>query len=166
MKLKDLPKGSKVFIDSNIFTYHLSGHGVFGVACRDFLKLVEKGEYKGYINDVVISEVLLNFLKSELLRLKKIEPYMAVKEIKKDEKLLKIVDFSVIEFLFERLRFEVAPSEFGWKTILRIVGNYALLPNDSIHLATIEKCGIENIATNDRDFERVEWLKVWKPEAQ
>ena len=31
------------------------------------------------------------------------------------------------------------------------------------HVATMKRQGITNIATNDPDFERVEWLKVWKP---
>ncbi len=41
--------------------------------------------------------------------------------------------------------------------------NYGLLSNDAIHLATMKKHGITSIATNDRDFERVEWLNIRKP---
>ncbi|MCK4734008.1 MAG: PIN domain-containing protein [Methanophagales archaeon] len=37
------------------------------------------------------------------------------------------------------------------------------MSNDVIHVATMKKRGISNIATNDPDFERVNWLKVWKP---
>ena len=40
---------------------------------------------------------------------------------------------------------------------------YGLLSNDAVHLATIKKHGITNIATNDGDFERVKWLNIWKP---
>jgi predicted nucleic acid-binding protein len=41
--------------------------------------------------------------------------------------------------------------------------NYYLLSNDAIHVATMKNYGITNIATNDPDFERVSWIKVWKP---
>ena len=65
MRLTTIQSCSKVFIDSNIFTYHLSGHSVFGETCREFFKNVERGYYESYVNDVVLSEVLLNFIKSE-----------------------------------------------------------------------------------------------------
>jgi predicted nucleic acid-binding protein len=81
MKLKDIQKGSKVFIDTNIITYHLSGHSVFGEESRNFLKGVERGEYESYANDVVLSEVLLNFIKSDLFRLRGIKPHRVVREI-------------------------------------------------------------------------------------
>jgi len=47
--------------------------------------------------------------------------------------------------------------------VLESMKRYRLMSNDAIHVATIKKHGISNIATNDPDFERVEWLKVWKP---
>ena len=40
---------------------------------------------------------------------------------------------------------------------------YGLLSNDAIHVATMKRQGITNIATNDPDFERVEWINIWKP---
>ncbi len=43
------------------------------------------------------------------------------------------------------------------------IDSKVLLPNDAIHVATMKRHGITSIATNDPDFERVGWLKVWKP---
>jgi len=39
---------------------------------------------------------------------------------------------------------------------------YGLLPKDAIHTASCKYYDIKNIATNDSDFERVDFLKVWK----
>ena len=47
--------------------------------------------------------------------------------------------------------------------VLESMKRYRLMSNDAIHVATMEKRGISDIATNDPDFERVGWLKVWKP---
>jgi predicted nucleic acid-binding protein len=163
MMLKDLPKRSEIFIDSNVFTYYLSGHEIFGVTCKNFLRLIERGECKGYVNDVVISEVLLNFLKSELFRLRKIEPYKVVREIKKNPNLVGLVDFTKVTLLFNSLGLEIISSGFRCKKITEIMKKYKLLPNDSIHIATMEKYEIKNIATKDSDFERVKWIRVWKP---
>jgi predicted nucleic acid-binding protein len=41
---------------------------------------------------------------------------------------------------------------------------YGLLTTDAIHLSTIMQYGINNIATNDSDFERVESIIQYKPE--
>ncbi len=41
---------------------------------------------------------------------------------------------------------------------------YGLLTADAIHLSTMRQYGIVHIATNDSDFERVDSIKVYKPE--
>jgi len=40
---------------------------------------------------------------------------------------------------------------------------YGLLATDSIHAATMKMDGLNILATNDRDFERVDWLQLWWP---
>jgi len=49
------------------------------------------------------------------------------------------------------------------KIALDLSKEYHLFPRDALHAACCKAYGITNIATNDADFERVEWLKVWKP---
>ena len=48
-------------------------------------------------------------------------------------------------------------------TALECSKKYGLLSNDTVHPVTMKRHGITNIATNDRDFERVEWLNIYKP---
>ncbi len=38
-----------------------------------------------------------------------------------------------------------------------------LLGNDAVHAATCKAFGVSDIATNDADFERVSYLRIWKP---
>jgi len=40
---------------------------------------------------------------------------------------------------------------------------YYLLTNDSLNLHVMKSNKISDIATNDRDFERVDFIKVWRP---
>jgi len=40
---------------------------------------------------------------------------------------------------------------------------YLLHPKDSLHLAVMKRYRIFDIATNDSDFDRVDWIKVWYP---
>jgi predicted nucleic acid-binding protein len=46
---------------------------------------------------------------------------------------------------------------------IEISKKYWLLATDAFHVATMKRYEITNIATNDPDFERVEWITVFKP---
>jgi len=46
---------------------------------------------------------------------------------------------------------------------LNISREFGLLFSDALHAACCKAYNIENIATNDGDFDRVDFLKVWKP---
>ena len=45
---------------------------------------------------------------------------------------------------------------------LEFMKRYRLMSNDAFHVAMMKGHGITNIATDDPDFERVGWIKVWK----
>jgi predicted nucleic acid-binding protein len=145
-----------------LFTYHFAGHTKFSPSCSWFLENIERGNYKAFVNDLVFSEVLLNFIKSELFRKKKIHPKEAVKEIKKDFRLLRGLRLADVSELFNGLNLRVISSDFNILELAEGVEK-GLLPNDALHLLATRKAGIENIATNDKDFERVKGIKVWKP---
>jgi len=38
-----------------------------------------------------------------------------------------------------------------------------MLTNDSLNLCVMKANGLNEIATNDSDFDRVDWVTVWKP---
>lgn len=61
-KLSSIPYGEKVFIDSNILTYHLLNDPVYGMRCKDFIKRTEYNKFVGFISPIIISEVLFNFI--------------------------------------------------------------------------------------------------------
>lgn len=86
-----------------------------------------------------------------------------VGEIKREPNLIELVNFNAVTKLFENLRVEILSVEYKCKEIVEFISRYSLLPNDAIHVATMKRHRIENIATNDKDFERVEWINVWKP---
>jgi len=50
-----------------------------------------------------------------------------------------------------------------YKHASEIGQKYLLLPSDAIHASVMEKNKIHNIATRDRDFERIDDITVWKP---
>lgn len=45
-----------------------------------------------------------------------------------------------------------------------IARRYHLLATDAVHVAAMSKADLTDIATNDTDFSRVQFLHTWKPE--
>jgi predicted nucleic acid-binding protein len=41
--------------------------------------------------------------------------------------------------------------------------SWRVVLNDSINLLIMKLAGLKDIATNDADFCRVPWIKVWRP---
>jgi predicted nucleic acid-binding protein len=52
--------------------------------------------------------------------------------------------------------------EEDFKPVEKYLLKYGLKPSDAIHLATMEKAGISNIVSEDREFDRVKGIKrIW-----
>jgi predicted nucleic acid-binding protein len=47
---------------------------------------------------------------------------------------------------------------------LRLSKEYMLTAADAAHLSAMESFGIASMASNDGDFQRVPWLKLYRPE--
>ena len=63
-ELSALPSGVKVFVDSNILTYHLLNDPAYGKRCKEFIGRVENREFEGFISPIIVSETLFNFIKA------------------------------------------------------------------------------------------------------
>ncbi len=82
--------------------------------------------------------------------------------LKAKPKVISEIDIGKATHLFTI--FSVLPiSELEVEECYKAIKDHALLTNDAFHAATMKSHGITNIATNDPDFERVNWIKVWKP---
>ena len=162
----ELENGTTIFIDANIFLYDILNHWKYAESCNRFLEQINMGEYRALISVIVCNEVFHRVMIAEVVERYKIEPKSAVKYLKKNWESVRelgkardaILNISAIGNLkIVGIDYDV----FG--IALEYSGRYGLLSNDAIHLATMKKHGITSIATNDRDFERVEWLNIQKP---
>ena len=161
-ELSTLPSGEKIFIDSNILTYHLLNDPVHGKTCEEFIGRVENREFEGFISPIIVSETLFNFIKANIVKDYRIKPKEVVSFLKAKPKIISKIDIGKASDLFRI--FSMLPIfELEVEECYKAIKDYALLTNDAFHVATMKQRGITNIATNDPDFERVEWLKVWKP---
>ena len=164
--LDEIKTGTTIFIDANIFLYEILDHWKYAESCNSFLEHINMGKYHAVMSVLVCNEVFHRVLIAEVVERYEIEPKSAVNYLKKNWEIVKelnkagdaVLNINAIENL-ELV--EIDGKMFG--IALEYSKKYGLLSNDAVHLATMKRHGITNIATNDGDFERVEWLNIWKP---
>ncbi len=142
----------KVFFDSNVFIKYLAGIE----EAKKLLDKVEYDEWKGYVNDVVLSEVIYGYLRLALnISRYKLKEYI-VEYVDKVKELLEQDVYPLF------VNFNHLPTSVDADTLIRYIVKYKLLPNDALIVATCKAYNIKNIATFDEDFNRVPWLRIWR----
>ncbi len=155
--------GSDIFIDSNIFIFDATVTGPYE-ECENFLLKIKHGEIIGYSNPIVIEEVYHKLLILEVCTKYNIRPFAAVGFIKENPHILAEID-KPRKIIGEILNYRgLRVLEIGYHVILEAKKMFnLLLGSDAIHAATCKMYEISDIATNDGDFKRVDFLSMWKP---
>ncbi len=164
--LNDIEPGTEIFIDANIFLYGILEHWKYGEVCKTFLEDVNRGKYSGLTSVLICNEVFHRTMIAEVVEKYLIEPKSVVSYLKKNWDIIKGLNkaWNAVENIkrIENLRIVEMDREV-FDTALGYSKKYCLLSNDAIHVATMKKYEVTNIATNDGDFERVGWIKGWNP---
>ena len=143
--LKALPLSSDVFIDANIFLYHIMRRPKFFQPCHDFFAAIESGAYNGFLSTLVLNEVLHKLILAEATN---------TYELRSEHDYSDIKEYPIIICSCDRSVLDMA---------VGLSNKYGLLISDATHLAVIKSEGISNIATNDTDFQRLNEIDVYKP---
>lgn len=162
----------KIFIDANIFLFHAFNNKDFGEECTNFLRRIETGEIKAIINPIIIDETLFKILMAEISKLiSKPSLWDIKKKLKENDKeFIRSIYKPVNEYkdyLNELYNGGLNVAELNWNIAVDSVAmgeKYGLLTSDAFHAATMKQNGIKHIATNDSDFDSVEFLTIWKPQ--
>jgi len=162
LKQEIIPPDSDVFIDSNIFTYHLLGHKRYRDSVKDFLIKIESGIYTGYINDVIVSEVYHNFIRVKICDKFNIQPVDFTRFIKSNPEAISKVDLSKVTAILSMKNLQLIHG-IKIEMVEDNMKRHNLLSSDAIHVSSCKVQNIEYMATNDSDFERVDFLNLWMP---
>jgi len=162
----------KIFVDANIFLFHAFNNIEYGEECTIFLRRIEKGEIIAVINPIIIDETLFKILMAEVSELmSKPSLWDLKKKLKENDKEFIGTIYKPVKeykgYLTELTYGGLTVAELNWKIAVDSVAmgeKYGLLTSDAFHLATMKQNGIKHIATNDSDFDSVEFLTIWKPQ--
>jgi predicted nucleic acid-binding protein len=162
--LTQVPSGTCVFIDANIFIYHFTDVPLT-TACTAFLRRVESGELHGVTSVVILAEVAHRLMMLEAIRTLGLTARTAVKQLKEKPDLVR--QLSTYKVAIERVAsFNIAVeavTALHLRTAQGLSTAHGLLTNDSLTVALMQFLSVTDLASNDPDFFSVPGLSVWRP---
>jgi predicted nucleic acid-binding protein len=160
--LREVSDGSSIFVDTNILVYHLLEDELYGASCRDFLKRVETRAVIAFTSPIVVSETLFIYLRTWIIKNKKIAPKRVLRYLKRHPAVVEEVDFHKPLALLALLR--VLPvNKAILQTSYALMTRHHLLPADAIDAALIQRHKLPALATRDDDFDHIQSLDLYKP---
>lgn len=166
MFLSDIEDKTTVFIDANIFVYHFTANSRFNPSCTNFLERVEKGDIRGIISASIVLEVTHRIMIEEAaLAFPDIKPKDFVKYLKNHPEIVKNLELNQkIPSKITMLNIEIIPLDMGIiERSQKIKTEYGSLSNDAVILQIMKELNISLLASNDSDFDGVDFITVYKP---
>jgi predicted nucleic acid-binding protein len=163
MKLEDLPEGSSIFVDANIFIYHFSGTSL---ECQAFLQQCESRQVEAFTGVHIVLEVTHRLMMLEALQKGLItggQPARKLKEQPEIVKVLQVYNQSIQQIPRLNIRVRAVTSAVV-RASEAVRVQEGLMTNDSITVALMRHLGLTAIATADADFNNVSDLRVYQPE--
>jgi predicted nucleic acid-binding protein len=165
MIFDDIPAGSAVFVDANIFIYYFEPHPVFGPACQQLFLRIDNKEIQGFTSAAVFSDVVHRVMTQEAAR-RHSRPMAGVAN------WLKQHPAEIQQLSTHRLAVDDI-SLIGIQ-VLPITGSlvsraadlsqrFGLLTNDALVISTMQSHGLTVLASHDADFDRVPGLTRYAP---
>ena len=128
------------FIDSNIFIYVLLKDPRHGKACLRILERIEKGEEQGITSTLVLSQVI-----AHLARRRKGEAIKLFIDYIRETGII-VIETTFLDFV-EAVT-EMSKLNLGYR-----------IWDDLIISCQMKRNGVQEIYTNDKDFEKIKWVK-------
>lgn len=158
----DIPNKTAVYLDANIFIYFFSGRSL---ECEHLIRRCKRQEVFGILSTLTLVEFgykAMCFEAEEITRRAAVNSMYLKKHPDVVKRLLKY-NIAMEDLLYrDNLQIlDVTPDDVLGSFAVR--QKYGLLMKDSITAYLLKKIRIPAIATNDRDFENIEDVQVYRP---
>ncbi len=168
MRILEYTSSDQIFIDSNIFLDYAIPNPEFGEIASDFLGKVEIEEIYAVTTPAVLAEVShILLLETGAVILKNRNRNIVIDKIEADRNFSQHCRDAVDKFneyvsnLDGLQLIPVMPEDYFQASDLARA--YNLMSFDALHLSAMRRSHVRNIASRDRDFERVDGIVVWSP---
>lgn len=162
MRFDELPAGSQIFVDANIFIYHFSG---VSEECSSFLERCEREEIVGFTTTNILLETMHRLMMLEAVTRGLVTPGNIAKKLKgKPEIITRLSTYAEQVKKIPAMNINIVPlTQDLCYQALTWQQQYGLMTNDSILLAACQEYNCRNLASNDRAFVGVREITLWQP---
>ena len=160
-RIENLPAGTRLFLDANIFVYAFLGHSD---QCRELLARCATEQVLGITTLDVVNEVTHRMMVAEALGSGFIKRD-SVRDLRgKWRQVAKLTEYwTQTSAIFGLNILVLTTDEARLHRAQTIRTRHGLLTNDSLIVAAMQVFGIHSFATRDNDFDHVSELTVYKP---
>ncbi|MBI2179304.1 MAG: PIN domain-containing protein [Deltaproteobacteria bacterium] len=160
-RIENLPAGTRLFLDANIFVYAFLGHSN---QCRELLGRCATEQVLGITTLDVVNEVTHRMMLAEALG-RGVIKRDSVRDLRgKWREVAKLTEYwAQTSAIFGLNILVLTTDEARLHRAQNIRARHGLLTIDSLIVAAMEEFGIHSLATRDNDFDHVSELTVYKP---
>jgi len=167
--LDNIPSGTKIFVDTNILYLFLRGHYMEDKShtILRFMERLENRDLTGVTTVHILEELIFQLIiakGSEIFYIPKEKRMNILKEYEKNPKVYLDVVKTVrtfLRYLSEIIQIYNITADLLFNAV-HFMNLYFLKPSDALVVACMFKFRIKNIASNDNDFDRVNWIVRWR----
>jgi len=129
----------KIFLDSSYLIYlgYSMSDEIFNYVTNFLRESVERGD-RLFVNMIVVDEVLWILTKKYKVPLSEAFELM--------DRLMPLIEVIPLDYM-------------DYDDMRRIMMNYGLKPSDALHVASMRKAGIKHIVSEDKEFDKIPWIK-------
>ena len=162
LMFENIESGVTLYVDANVFIYNFTGQSD---ECRRLINRCEYRDLSGVTGIHVLLEVAHRLMMLEAVAKNLVSSGNVPSKLRSRPELIRqLTESSSWVYMIQNSNITVLES--GLPTLessLHWRQRYGLLVNDSVSAALMDEHDINTIATNDRDFERIEGLSVHTP---
>jgi predicted nucleic acid-binding protein len=165
MTFDALAAGQSVFVDANVFLHYFTMHPRYAPACHKFLERIENHELTGFTSSAVLAEVVHRLMTIEachrfrwaakgIARRLRRHPAEVQQLARPRQAVDEITLFGIDELPVSKGLVSLA---------IDVSRQTGLLCGDAVLVTVMQTNGLTNLASNDKDFDRVPGIARYGP---
>jgi len=165
MTFDTIPAGAEIFLDANTLIYHFTNHAKYGTACTRLLERVENQDLRGYLSSHILADVSHRLMTIEAMsRLNWPVTRLAARLKRHHKEIPNLNLYRQALVKVGQMGLQVLPvTEALVLTAATLSQQFELLTGDALVVAVMQAHGLTNLASEDKDFDRVPTLTRYSP---